>query len=65
MGYRKGDKNFHVEALDRCESVNQIISVLLLKHCLIKATPKWKKKIEKAQQLIAEVYQEIGEKAFD
>jgi hypothetical protein len=52
------------EALDRCSCVTQIVDDLLLKHPAIAADKCWTDKIIKAEQLISEVYQAIGNHPF-
>jgi hypothetical protein len=61
---KKLDKYHYHEALDRSYCVTDIIQSMLLDHALLNAKKhkKWKKKVLKAQMLICEVYQDIGEK---
>lgn len=54
------DKFHYHEVLDRCFCVQNIIEDLLLDHPAIEQNKKWHDKIEKAQKLIGEVYQDIG-----
>jgi hypothetical protein len=60
MAKQKLDGYSYHEALDRAYSVQVIIERMLIDHPVIKNKKRWAKKIEKAQELIAEVYIEIG-----
>lgn len=62
MKKEKLNPGHYHEALDRCDCVNQIIDEILLKHPAIAQTPAWRREIEKAQGIIADVYQAIGQK---
>jgi hypothetical protein len=53
------------ELLDRCATTGGIVEDVLLNHPLVETTPKYKKKIERAIELIAEVYVHVGDKAFN
>jgi len=50
------------EACDRTFCLCEIIDTMLLAHPAIKQTPELKKKVEEAQQILAEVYQLTGAK---
>jgi hypothetical protein len=58
----KLDKYHYHELLDRSYCVMNIIEEMLIKHPVTKKHKKLRKKIEKAQMIIGEVYQEIGAK---
>ena len=55
------EQHYH-EALDRSYCVSVIIQNVLLEHPAIKKDKKIKRKIEKAQKLILDTYQEFGSK---
>jgi hypothetical protein len=55
------EQHYH-EALDRSYCVSGIIQNMLLEHPAIKKDKKIRKKIEKAQKLILDTYQEFGSK---
>lgn len=57
---KKLDVFYYHEALDRSYVVADIIDRTLLEHPVIKSHPALENKIVKAQELIVEVYQEIG-----
>lgn len=50
----------YTEALDRCWIVQQMMQNILLEHPVIANHKAWAQKIESAQTIIGEVYQEIG-----
>src|SRR5574341_753846 len=53
---------FHThEALDRCHTLQVMLQELLLSHPFILAEVEYKEKLEKASDLIGEVYQAIGD----
>lgn len=56
----KLDEFHYHEALDRSYVVGEIIENTLATHPVIKKHKQLKTKIEKAQELIIEVYQELG-----
>lgn len=62
MAKEKLDHGHYIEAVDRCHCINEIIDTILLQHPAIAQNATWKKDIEKAQELIGKVYQEIGRK---
>lgn len=57
---KKLDVFYYHEALDRSYVVADIIDRTLVEHPVIKSHPDLEKKVLKAQELIFEVYQEIG-----
>jgi hypothetical protein len=62
MGRKKFklDEFHYHEALDRSYIVAELIETALIEHVVIKKHKSLKAKIEKAQSLIVEAYQEIG-----
>lgn len=60
----KLNKGHYIEIIDRIDCQNSIIEEFILGHMVFSEGrhPKLRKKIEKAQQLLAEVYQKIGQK---
>jgi hypothetical protein len=58
----KLNEGHYAEALDRCSTVNEIIELMLMRHPVIGQNKTLAKKIEKAQELVGEVYQKIGQK---
>jgi hypothetical protein len=50
-----------LEATDRCHSVAEIIQMMLLNHPAIYQSPHIKEKVEKAQELISEAYQDCAQ----
>ena len=54
------DEGYYHEAHDRCYLVSSIIEEHLLKHRVFEKHPKLRAKIEKAQELIIELYQTTG-----
>lgn len=59
----KLDKFHYHEALDRCDSVVNIIDMLLLHHPVIEHNKEFKLMVEKASEILSDLYQKIGEKA--
>lgn len=57
---KKLDMFYYHEALDRSYVVADIIDRTLAEHPAIKMHPDLEKKVLKAQELIVEVYQELG-----
>lgn len=49
------------EALDRTSMIAQMVGIWLLEHPAIQQNAKVRKKIEKAANLLADAYQQIGE----
>lgn len=62
MGRKKFvlDEFHYHEALDRSYLVAEMLESALIEHVVIKKHKNLKTKLEKAQELIIEVYQEIG-----
>ena len=63
MGRKKKvvlDEFHYHEALDRSYVVAEILENTLIEHIVIQENKQLKEKLEKAQELIIEVYQEIG-----
>lgn len=63
MGRKKKvvlDEFHYHEALDRSYVVAEILENALIGHIVIQENKQLKEKLEKAQELIIEVYQEIG-----
>lgn len=60
MGKYKLDEFHYHEALDRSYLVADLLETALIEHVVIKKHRHLKKKLQKAQELIVEVYQEIG-----
>ena len=62
MAKKKLDKGYWHEATDRTLCVMDIIEAMLWKHPTVTQTPSLKKKIQKVQDILGEVYQEAGAK---
>lgn len=62
MGRKKVELDeFHYhEALDRSYIVADLLETALIEHVVIKKHRNLKNKLQKAQELIVEVYQELG-----
>jgi hypothetical protein len=62
MGRKKVilDEFHYHEALDRSYIVAELLETALIEHVVINKHKNLKKKLQKAQELIIEVYQEIG-----
>ena len=63
MGRKKKvvlDEFHYHEALDRSYVVAEILENTLIEHIVIQENKQLKEQLEKAQELIIEVYQEIG-----
>lgn len=60
----KLDKYHYHEALDRTNSIQEIIENMLSTHPAIEQNSKWKKKMAKVQNILGKLYQLIGEKKF-
>lgn len=56
------DEFHYHEVIDRCHVINSMIDDHLLSHPVIDEDVRLREKIEKAQRLISEVYQEVGGK---
>lgn len=56
----KLDEFHYHEALDRTHVINEIIDCTLVHHPVFETHKKLKKKIEKAQSILYEVYQEVA-----
>jgi hypothetical protein len=54
------DEFYYHEALDRSYIVANMIEDVLVEHPVIEKHKELKEKVQKAQELIIEVYQEIG-----
>ncbi len=48
------------EALDRCYCAQDIIDRMLLQHAAIMQNREWKAKAQKAEEILAELYMDIG-----
>ena len=49
------------EALDRCSVMVAMVNEHLLEHQYVQGSPEIKAKVEKAVELLAEAYQDIGQ----
>lgn len=58
------DGHYH-EALDRCFCVIEIIDNMLSDHPAIAQTALWKEKIDAVQEILADLYQLIGQKEYE
>jgi len=56
----KLDEFHYHEALDRTSMVNEIINCTLVHHPVFETHKKLKKKIEKAQSILYQVYQDVA-----
>lgn len=54
------DEFHYHEALDRSYLIADLLETALIEHVVLKKHKNLKTKLEKAQELIVEVYQEIG-----
>lgn len=57
----KVDKGYLHEAMDRTSIIKMNIEDYVIKNKAVKKIPKAKKKIERAQELLQEAYQELGQ----
>lgn len=64
MSKNKLDEFHYHEALDRMNLMCDIIEESVVHHPVIDKHGNLKKKVLKAQQLLSEVYQEIGSKSY-
>lgn len=60
MGKTKLDEFHYHEALDRSYVVAEMLEEILINHVVIRKHRNLKNKLQKAQLLIVEVYQELG-----
>lgn len=58
---KKIGKLYYHEALDRSYLIIQMVEDYLIKHPATNAHPEIKEKIEKAQELLSEAYQDFGQ----